>query len=127
MKSLFVALILSASCFVVQADSSRPVHHLVIVWLKQAGDEAQRQQYIQASKAFAELPGVLSYEVGTPASIKRSRVNAALDESYDVAVASRFESEEAFEAFLKNPDYQKVAQEVLKPLVDRYKIYEFVE
>jgi heme-degrading monooxygenase HmoA len=50
-----------------------------------------------------------------------------LDESYDVAVASRFESQEAFEAFLKHPDYQKVAQDVLKPLVDRYKIYEFVE
>ncbi|OQW78683.1 MAG: stress protein [Proteobacteria bacterium ST_bin11] len=105
----------------------RKVHHLVIVWLKQAGDENARQHYIQESEGLAKLPGVLAYDVGTPASINRGRPNAALDESYDVAVSSVYESQQAYEGFLQNPDYLRVAQQVLRPLVDKYKVYDFIE
>lgn len=111
-----------------QAESDgRKIHHLVVVWLKQAGDEKLRQQYIEESKRLAELPGVLAYDVGTPAAIQRGHANAAVDESYDVAVSSVYESREAYEAFLKNPEYLRVAQQVLRPLVDKYKVYDFSE
>ncbi|WP_446810366.1 Dabb family protein [Methylomonas sp. 2BW1-5-20] len=113
-----------------QADAdaeSHKVHHSVIVWLKQAGDEKLRRQYIDESKRLAELPGVLAYEVGTPAAINRGHANAAVDESYDVAVAAVYENREAYEAFLKNPEYLRVAQQVLRPLVDKYKVYDFME
>lgn len=103
------------------------LHHVVIIWLKQPGDTTVRQQYIAASKPLAELPGVLSYEVGIPATVKRSHANAAVDESYDVAVASVFESRQAYEAFLKNPQYAQIAQSVLRPLVGKYRVYDFVE
>lgn len=108
------------------ADSAI-VHHQVIIWLKQAGDENIRQQYIDESKALSKLPGVLNYDIGRPVAIKRGRINPALDESYDLAISSRYESQQAYEAFLKNPEYLRIAQEVLKPLVDKYKIYDFVE
>jgi quinol monooxygenase YgiN len=110
-----------------QHAQNRKVHHLVIVWLKQAGDEKLRQQYIQDSAGLAKLPGVLAYAVGTPAAINRGRSNAALDESYDVAVSSVYESQQAYEAFLKNPEYLRVAQQLLRPLVDKYKVYDFIE
>lgn len=111
-----------------ESDSDdRKIHHLVVVWLKQAGDEKMRQQYIEESRRLADLPGVLAYDVGTPAVIQRGHVNAALDESYDVAVSSVYESREAYEAFLKNPAYLRVAQQVLRPLVDKYKVYDFSE
>lgn len=103
------------------------LHHVVVIWLKQSGDNDVRQRYIEQSKPLARLPGVLAYDVGTPASIKRRHTSAALDESYDVAVASVFESPQAFEMFLKNPEYGRIAQQVLRPLVDKYKVYEFVE
>jgi quinol monooxygenase YgiN len=106
---------------------NRKVHHLVIVWLKQAGDEKLRQQYIQDSEGLAKLPGVLAYAVGTPAPINRGRVNAAVDESYDLAVSGVYESQQAYEAFLQNPDYLRVAQQLLRPLVDKYKVYDFIE
>lgn len=106
---------------------NRKVHHLVIVWLKQAGDEKLRQQYIQDSEGLAKLPGVLAYDVGTPAPINRGRVNAAVDESYDLAVSGVYESQQAYEAFLQNPDYLRVAQQLLRPLVDKYKVYDFIE
>ncbi len=108
-------------------QSAGTLHHLVIIWLKQPGDAAVRQRYIEASKPLAQLPGVLSYEVGVPATIKRSHANAAVNESYDVAIASVFESPQAYEAFLKNPQYAQIAQGVLRPLVEKYQVYDFVE
>ncbi len=109
------------------SQSADTLHHLVIIWLKQPGDATVRQQYIDASKPLANLPGVLSYQVGVPATIKRSHANASLDESYDVAIASVFESPQAYEAFLKNPQYAQIAQGVLRPLVEKYQVYDFVE
>lgn len=106
---------------------SRKVHHVVVVWLKQAGDENVRWQYIEASKSLAQLPGVLSYEIGTPAAIRRGHASTALDESYDLAISSSYQSQQAFEDFLKNPEYVRVAQQVLRPLVDSYKVYDFIE
>ncbi|MCQ8116452.1 Dabb family protein [Methylomonas rosea] len=106
---------------------NRKVHHLVIVWLKQAGDEKLRQQYIRDSAGLAKLPGVLAYDVGTPAPINRGRPNAAVDESYDLAVSGVYESQQAYEAFLQNPDYLRVAQQLMRPLVDKYKVYDFIE
>ena len=103
------------------------IQHVVIVWLKQHGDVEIQQQYIAASKPLAALPGVTSYLVGLPANIKRERPNPALDESYDLAVSSSFENQQAYQEFLKNPEYVKVAMEILRPLVDRYRVYDFVE
>lgn len=103
------------------------VHHVVVIWLKQPGDENGRRQYIQESQQFARLPGVLSYDIGSPVAIQRGRANTVLDESYDLAISSTYESRQAFEDFLKNPEYVRVAQEVLRPLVDKYKVYDFIE
>ncbi len=130
-KFLFLyVLILVSNTGLAQSTAETGQHkiqHVVIVWLKQPGDAEVQQQYIAASKPLAALPGVLSYTVGAPANIKRERANPALDESYDLAVSSSFENQQAYEEFLKNPDYVKVAMEVLRPLVDRYRVYDFVE
>lgn len=119
--------VLSARAQAEPASDSGKVHHVVIIWLKQAGDEQARRQYITGSAGLAELPGVVSYDPGTPANVKRSHINPAIDESYDVAVSSVFESREAYEAFLTHPEYLRVAQQVLRPLVERYKVFDFIE
>ena len=110
---------------VASTSTANRLHHVVIVWLKQTGVTAVRQQYIEASKAIANLPGVVSYELGSPATIKRRNSRAA-DESYDVAVDSVFESQQAYEDFLKNPEYGRIAQEVLRPMVEKYQVYDFI-
>lgn len=109
------------------AEPAPRLHHLVVVWLKQPGDAQLRNHYIQASQPLAKLPGVLAYDVGTPATIQRAHASKALDDSYDVAVSAVYESPEAFAAFLQDPEYQRIAKEVLRPLVDKYKVYDFVE
>lgn len=133
-NALLVGLLLllvngcAVSTSAVEAETqSHRLHHVAVIWLKQSGDETLRQQYISASKPLAELPGVLAYELGTPAMIKRSHTSSALDESYDVAVSAVFESPEAFAMFIKHPEYQHVARQVLRPLVEKYKVYDFVE
>ncbi len=124
---VMMAHINTASAQAEPKSEAHNVHHVVVVWLKQAGDENVRRQYIQESKRLAELPGVLSYDVGVPADIKRGHTSTALDESYDLAISSTYESQQAFEDFLKNPEYVRIAQQVLKPLVEKYKVYDFIE
>ena len=98
-----------------------------MLWLKQHGDADARRKYIEASKRLAKLPGVLSYNIGTVGVINRDKPSHAVDSSYDVAISSTFGNQQALENYLKNPDYHKVVHEVLKPLVDKYKVYDFVE
>ncbi|WP_305906807.1 Dabb family protein [Methylomarinum sp. Ch1-1] len=110
-----------------EQSSQRKAHHVVIIWLKQHGDENARRKYIEGSKRLANLPGVLSYNIGTATSAKREHPSHALDDSYDIAISSSFESLQALENYLKHPKHHQVVQDVLKPLVDKYKVYDFVE
>jgi hypothetical protein len=107
--------------------ASGKVFHVVVIWLKQHGDAHARQQYIEGSKRLAKMPGVLSYNIGTVAAVEREKPSHAVDDSYDVAVSSAFANKQALEDYLRNPEHHKVVQEVLKPLVEKYKVYDFVE
>jgi hypothetical protein len=103
------------------------VHHVVIIWLKQHGDPEARRKYIEGSKRLSKLPGVVSYDIGPVANIKRDHPSPSVDDSFDVAVSATFESKEALENYSKHPEHQKVIQEVLKPLVSHYKVYDFAD
>lgn len=109
------------------AASGGKAYHVTVIWLKQHGDAEARRQYIEASKRLSRLPGVLSYNIGTVTTIKRDKPSHSVDDSYDVAIASTFESRQALENYLKNPEHHKVVHEVLKPLVEKYTVYDFVE
>lgn len=102
-------------------------HHIVVIWLKRHGDPNVRREYIQASKKLANLPGLLAYNIGIPASIKRETPSHSVDESFDVAISSTFDSQKSLEDYLKSPEHRNVIEEDLKPLVDRYKVYDFIE
>ncbi|MGR8979130.1 MAG: Dabb family protein [Gammaproteobacteria bacterium] len=102
-------------------------HHLVVIWLKQHGDPEARRKYIEGSKRLSKLPGVVGYSVGPVAGIKRDKPSPAVDDSFDIAVSATFESKAALENYSKHPEHQKVIQEVLKPLVQRYKVYDFTD
>lgn len=132
--TLFLFLLSSVLCMTGTAQAQkaentnqRKAHHVVIIWLKQHGDENARRQYIEGSKRLAKLPGVIAYNIGTATAVKRDKPSHALDDSYDIAVSSSFESLEALENYLNHPMHEHVVQKVLKPLVKKYKAYDFVE
>ncbi len=108
-------------------SEQRKAHHVVIIWLKQHGDENARRQYIEGTKRLSKLPGVLAYNIGTPTAVKRKHTSHSLDDSYDIAISSTFENVEALENYLNHPIHDQIIQEVLKPLVDKYKAYDFIE
>lgn len=125
--TMLVNLLVSSTARAETDPAERKVHHVAIVWLKQHGDPQIRQQYIEASKPLAELQGVLSYDIGVPAEVKRQRPNSAVDESYDLAVSGSFQNQQAMEDFLKSAEYLRVAQQVLRPMVEKYIVYDFIE
>ncbi len=107
--------------------SGGKVHHLVVIWLKQHGDPETRRKYIEGSKRLSKLPGVLSYDIGPVAGLKRDKPSPAVDDSFDIAVSATFENKQALENYSKQPEHHKVIQDVLKPLVDHYKVYDFAD
>lgn len=104
-------------------SSATRVHHVVIVWLKEHGSEAARQRYIEISRTQAKLPMVMRYQIGSAVPGGREVV----DNSYDIAIVASFENREALDAYLQHPEHQRVINEGLKPLVDRFVVYDFAE
>jgi hypothetical protein len=107
----------------VSPSTATRVHHVVIVWLKEHGSAAARQRYIGISRAQAKLPMVTRYQVGTALPGGREVV----DDSYDIAIVASFENRAALEAYLQHPEHRQVVDEGLKPLVDRFVVYDFAE
>jgi Stress responsive A/B Barrel Domain len=120
--TLFSALLFPALAS--STDLSRtsgPVHHVVIVWLKDHGSQAARKRYLQAAKPLSKLPMVQKYEVGFALPGKRDVV----DSSYDVAVHALFKNRRALDEYLAHPDHKKVIEKKLKPLVEKVVVYDF--
>ena len=117
-----LALSALTACSTAGFHRAAPVHHFVICWLKDPGNAEQRQQLISASYELASIPGVVSVAAGTAIASDRPVV----DGSYDVAILFTFSSSEDLAAYLEHPDHLRATREVLKPLVDRVVIYDFV-
>lgn len=107
----------------VRATSPGRVHHVVLCWLETPGDAEARERIVEASKSFAELPGVVSVKAGP--SLPSDR--AIVDSSFDVAVVLVFDDRQALATYLEHPEHRRALDEVLKPLVAKIAIYDFVE
>jgi len=98
--------------------------HIVVCWLKQPGDEQARQKLIQASRDFqGEIPGLVCVSAGRVAPSTRP----AVDSFYDVAIVMMFVDEAALIDYGKSPQHQQAVRDVLRPLVDHYVVYDFVD
>ena len=96
------------------------VNHVVICWLKDPGNEAQRQQIIDRSNDFKKIPGVISVRAGRAIPSTRPVV----DSTFDVALVVTFKDEAAMRAYDRNPIHVKAVNEVLKPLAGKLVIYD---
>lgn len=124
LKFAFVSLfILQASSVAVAKEKSKKVTHVVMVWLKEPGNEKMRSEFIQASQKLSSLPGIVNRHVGVVMSGDRKIV----DDTFDVAVSVTLESEEALKAYLKNPEHKKILHDKIKPLINRTVAYDFID
>lgn len=106
----------------VSAEENKKVTHVVMVWLKQPGNEQQRNAFIKASEQLNDLPGIVNRHVG----VVRGSDRAIVDDTFDVAVTVTMESEAALKAYLQNPKHKKILKEKIKPLTNRVVAYDFI-
>ena len=99
------------------------VVHVVLVWLKESGNSAHRRQVIERTRLLSEIPGMLEVRVGEPVASSRHSVDA----SFDVALYMVFESAAALEGYLVHPMHKEALEEVLRPLTERTRVYNFTD
>ena len=98
------------------------VSHVVLCYLKNKGNPADRQKIFEATRQLREIPGVYDIEVGYPLPSNRPIVVG----DYDLGMIVFFRDREAMEAYEKDPKHQKAVKEVLEPLTSKIVVYDFV-
>lgn len=124
----FVMLALGALWFVSGcATAPKPaaagkIYHVGLVWLKEPGNAAHRQQIVAAAHAFArEIPEVQFLSVGQSPPSSSPYVDA----SFDVCLVMQFADQAAMERYNQHPVHQKAAQEAFLPLSKKILFYDF--
>ena|SRR5581483_11776007 len=124
MRYVTLLLIVVAGCASIRSEEPPRYVHVVILWLKHPGDAGDRQTLIDTSRGFVgKIPGLIS--VSTGAMLPSTR--PVVDSTYDVGLVMVFDSAEALQKYPTYPVHQRAMKEVLAPLVDHYRVYDFVE
>jgi len=106
----------------VLAEGNKKITHVVMVWLKQPGNEADKTAFIKASEELNKLPGIISRHVG----VVKASDRAIVDDTFDVAVTVTMKNKAALDAYLNHPKHKKILKEQIKPLTNRVVAYDFV-
>jgi len=104
-------------------EMSSKVYHVVICWLKDSGNEDARWKIIEVSRQFSSIPGVIDVRAGSVIPSDREIV----DSSFDVAIYLSFENEQKLHDYLIHPLHKNAVEEILKPLVRKVVVYDFIE
>lgn len=105
------------------AATTGEVRHVVIFWLKRPGNAADRAQVARASESFRQLPGVEGVKVGRGAVVRRP----GIEESFDLCAIFTFRNQAALKRFQASPEHRRIVEKVLKPLVQRYSVFDSVQ
>jgi len=119
---LLVFITLSACAGTQQPPSTppTPLQHIVVVWLKEPGNEKHRQQLLKASQRLTEIPGIISVQGGTVISSNRTVV----DSSFDIALVIQMRDRDVLNRYAQHPLHQQLLKEVFKPLIEHYRVYD---
>jgi hypothetical protein len=113
------ATLLLSSCQSVPPSGS--INHVVVFWLKDHGNAAQRVKIIETSETFRKIPGVVSVSAGPCIPSPRPIV----DSSFDVAVTLTFASRDDLQRYVEHPIHKAAVSGVLKPMVKKTVVYDF--
>ena len=125
--ALFSATLSLASCSKIlyaPMYQTGTISHVVVVTLKNHGNQAERMKLIEAARELRKIYGVFDVEVGTVLLSDRPVVVG----DYDVAMVATFRDEASMRKYLTDPIHLKLVKEVLEPLADptKTKVYDFV-
>ena len=125
MKHLILVLIIgSLGCLSYEKDDrEKAIQHVVLYWLKEPENQLHRNQIIEVSKTFRNIPGVLEVRVGEVIESDR----AIVDDSFDVAILVVVPDGKCLQDYLDHPLHQTAKKKVLLPLVEKVVVYDFQE
>lgn len=116
---LMPAILMGCACK--PAEPQPFLNHLLLIWLKEPGNQRHREQLIAASQRLREVPGVLDLDVGQVVQSDR----AVVEDSFDVALSLRFRDEQALRAYVEHPLHQQIVKQSLAPLLQRYQVMDY--
>ena len=124
MKTLaIITLFVLVGCSSIEPAHDHALRQVVLCWLKEPGNARHRQQIVEVSKSFRDIPGVLDVRAGQAVLSDRKIV----DDSFDVAILVIVPDQKRLAEYLAHPVHQKAKSEILLPLVDRIVVYDFKE
>jgi len=97
--------------------------HVVLIWLKEPGNQDHRHTVIEATRGFSHLPGIEQIRIGAPIPSDRATVDA----SFDVGLYMVFESTSALDAYLAHPEHKQAQKSILGSLVRKVLVYDFYD
>ncbi len=130
--STFLLIVFSFSCASPPSNSVEPtdlirsagqdaIVHVVLVWLKEAGNMAHIQQVIEVSKQLQGISEIQDLKVGKSISSTRKIV----DDSFDVGIYMTFVNQADMERYLQSEKHQQAVQTIIKPLSKKVVVYDF--
>ena len=120
---LLLTLLAFSGCAGLGTRHDGALQHVVLVWLKDAGNAEQRAKIIEISKSFRDIPGVLDVQAGKAVASERDIV----DDSFDVGILVVVPDERRLAEYLAHPIHQRAKNDVLLPLVEKILVYDFQE
>jgi hypothetical protein len=96
------------------------VDHVVLMWLKRPGNLEDKLALAKAARELRAIPGTVIFDHGT--ALKSDR--PVVDDSFDFALISRFQSSEALHAYETHPLHVQKVNEVIKPLSKKILVYD---
>lgn len=121
MKALALSLLIAVGgCQSIARTNEPRITHVVVCWLKDRGNQQQRDAIITETRKLKDIPGVVDISVGTTVPSTRPVV----DSSYDVALVATFRNKEDLERYGTDPRHQQLLKDYIRPLVDHYKVYD---
>jgi len=96
------------------------IEHIVIVWLQEPGNAADRERIVKESQVLRDIPGVTGLRAGSMLPSQR----AIVDSSFDVALIVSLRDAAAMTGYLSHPVHVKLVEETLKPLVKKSRVYD---
>src|SRR5689334_10861004 len=107
---LILTLLACSSCTTLRQEESSRYVHVVILWLKDPDNAADRQKLIDTSRSFVgKIPGLLSVSTGG----MHPSTRPVVDSTYDVGLVMVFDSEESLLKYPSYPIHQRALKEVL--------------
>ncbi len=120
--AIFLCMTIHMFAWAEEAPKGQVVH-VVMMWFEDSVTAEQRQQVIEVTQGFSEIPGVVEIRVGETLQTGGGNI----DNSYSVGAYIVFENEVALEEYINHPIHLTAKQSGVLDGLERIVVYNFTD